>query len=168
MHLDRNWHFALNKEYKSGKERPVELPYFIVFGQTIGQLEKGDREQLSILWEVKWAQSCLSSDSTSIAAPAMCLCVTLQNLTIMFSFIPGTLLLPGSLYVPLSPVLIPSLMWCLCLSTKPPLLQFLKLKVSHSFPWWLLSDVGVLKCSKRNNLDVMTSVTFQIIICRIP
>lgn len=34
---------------KGGKERPVELPYFIVFGETIGQLGKGDTVQLCSL-----------------------------------------------------------------------------------------------------------------------
>lgn len=68
MHLDRSWHLVLNKKYKSGEERPVELPYFIVFRQTIGQLEKGDTVKLCILREVKWAQTCVSTDSTATAA----------------------------------------------------------------------------------------------------
>lgn len=44
---------------------------------------------------------------------------------------------------------------------QPSFTSVVKVK-SQSFPWWLLSDVGVLKCSKWNHLDVMTSVTFKI------
>lgn len=123
MHLDRTWRFVFN----SGKEEPVELPYFIVFGQITGQLEKGDTEQLCSLWEVEWAQTRVSPDSTSIpasavAAAVLCLCVSLQHLTIMFSFISRILLLPGPQSLSLCPsvslslVPILSLMCCLSLT----------------------------------------------------
>lgn len=151
MYLDRIWHFVFNKKNKSGKEILVEWPYFIVLVQTIARLEKGDTVQLFSLWKVKWAQTCVSTDSTSIAATAvaaavLCLCASLQHLTIMFSFIPQTLLLPGppSLYVPLSffiscpHFLSHMLSFSLPLCLPNPLsFSFESCKVFQSFPWWL-------------------------------
>lgn len=117
----------------------------------------------------------MSTDSTSIAAPAvaavvLCLWASPQRSTIMFSFIPRTLLLPGPQFLFIWLffsrsffflfVLSCTVCLSLTLSVSPPSFSFeflsAKLWACQSFPWWLKLDVGVLKCSKWNNLEVVT------------
>lgn len=129
---------------------------------------KGEIQGSSLLLGRLNEHKAVSTDSTSIAATVMaaailCLCASLQHLTIMFGFIPKSLLLPGlqllliSSY-PLSCSYI-SILLCTIYHSLAHLANTLSIGwresykcMTISFPCRLKSVVGVLKCSEWNDI----------------
>lgn len=176
MHFDRSWHFVFYKNIRVGKRDLLSCHISLCLGKQLGSWKR----------EIQWSSAVFErlNEHKPVCLLIVLLLLLLRWQLLFCVFVPlcstwplCSVLSQGlCCYLGLRIWVCPSfLLSCsyflsyvlsLPFSANPLCFSFQSWKVCQSFPWWLKPDVGVLKCSKWNNLEVVTSITYQHIICR--